>query len=297
MALGAPTLRVRDLGPLLEFYVDRLGMTARLDEKQGPGNVDLGFAGHPEPLLSLKEDPKARVPPPDFAGLYHCAALLPDRKSLASTLSALVESGVSFEGFADHQVSESLYLHDAEHNGIEIYADRPRDTWMDWRKISAKIAETGDLSSMSPMSQPLDFDSLLSELKSDERSRASPFPRGARIGHMHLRVTDLRRSVRFYNEVLGLEVMMDVPQMGAAFLSAGGYHHHLGLNTWHSAGGTRHEEHDAGLDELGVIVPDEATLREVEKRAPGAEAKDGSLLVRDPDGVRISIRLPKVSLA
>jgi catechol 2,3-dioxygenase len=285
------------LGPLLEFYVDRLGMKARRDEKQAPGKVDLGFAGHPEPLLSLKEDPKARVPPPDFAGLYHYAALLPDRKSLASTLSALVKSGVSFEGFADHQVSESLYLHDAEHDGIEIYADRPRDTWMDWRKISAKIAETGDLSLMSPMSQPMDFDSLLSELNDDERSRASPFPRGARIGHMHLRVTDLRRSVRFYNEVLGLEVMMDVPQMGAAFLSAGGYHHHLGLNTWHSAGGTPHEEHDAGLDEFIIIVPDEATLLEVEKRAPGAEAKYGSLLVRDPDGVRISIRLPKVSLA
>jgi len=297
MTLGAPSLRVRDLRPMLEFYVDQLGMTAKRDEKQGPGKVDLGFSGHPEPLLSLKEDPKARVPPPDFAGLYHYATLLPDRKSLASTLSALAKSGVTFEGFADHQVSESLYLHDAEHNGIEIYADRPRDTWMDWRKISAKVAETGDLSLMSPMSQPLDFDSLLSELKDDERSRASPFPRSARIGHMHLRVTDLRRSVRFYNEVMGLEVMMNVPQMGAAFLSAGGYHHHLGLNTWHSAGGTPHEEHDAGLDEFSITVPDEATLREIEKRAASAETKDGSLLVCDPDGIRISIRLPKVRLA
>jgi catechol 2,3-dioxygenase len=244
----------------------------------------------------LKVDPEARIPPPDFAGLYHYAALVPDRRSLASTLLALMESGVSFEGFADHQVSESLYLHDMEHNGIEIYADRPRSTWMDWRKISARVAETGDLSLMSPMSQPLNLNSLLSELKDDERSKSSHFPRGARIGHMHLRVTDLRRSVKFYNEVVGLEVMMDVPQMGAAFLSAGGYHHHLGLNTWHSAGGTPHEERDAGLDELTIIVPDEATLREIERRTPNSEGRDQGLLIRDPDGIRISLRLPKVRL-
>ena len=208
----------------------------------------------------MKEDPKARVPPPDFAGLYHYAALLPDRKSLASTLSALVSQGSPSKP-ADHQVSESLYLHDVEHNGIgSTPTGRGTPGWTGGR-FSAKIAETGDLSLMSPMSQPMDFDSLLSELNDDERSRASPFPRGAGIGHVHLRVTDLRRSVRFYNEVLGLEVMMDVPQIGAAFLSAGGYHHRLGLNTWHSAGGTPHERARRGLDEFIIIVPDEATLR------------------------------------
>jgi len=143
---------------------------------------------------------------------------------------------------------------------------------------------------MAPMSQPLDVDSLLGELgEGGDRREPTAFPTGARIGHMHLRVTDLRRSVKFYHEVLGLEIMMHVPQMGAAFLSGGGYHHHLGLNTWHSLGGTPHEKGDAGLDEFKVVVPDGAVLREVAKRLPDSRTEGGALMVRDPDGIRLSV--------
>ena len=106
---------------------------------------------------------------------------------------------------------------------------------------------------------------------------------------MHLRVTDLKRSVEFYHEKLGLDVMMNIPQMGAAFLSAGGYHHHIGLNTWHSLGGTPHEEGEAGLEEFKVVVPNESVLREVARRLPDAQAEGGSLAVTDPDGIRISL--------
>ncbi|MDA4115089.1 MAG: VOC family protein [Thaumarchaeota archaeon] len=293
MRLGSPTLRVRRLRPMLDFYVGRLGLTPKVVDEGASGlkTVDLGFSGAPQDaLLTLREDPQARQAPRDFAGLYHYAVLVPDRRSLASTFLAIGGSGVPYEGFADHQVSESLYLHDVERNGMEIYADRPRNAWSDWRKISERIAATGDMSLMAPMSQPLDFESLLGEL-GEEGARGKPtaFPTGARIGHVHLRVTDLDRSVKFYHEKLGLETMMHVPQMGAAFLSAGGYHHHIGLNTWHSLHGTPHEDGDAGLDELKVVVPDGDVLREVARRLPGSRTEGGALVARDPDGIRISL--------
>lgn len=295
MRLGALTLRVRRLRPMLDFYVGHLGLTAKVVEEDASGlkTVDLGFSRAPnEALLTLREDPKARQAPSDFAGLYHYAVLVPDRRSLASTFLAIGRSGVAYEGFADHQVSESLYLHDVERNGMEIYADRPRSAWSDWRKISERIAATGDLSLMAPMSQPLDFDSLLGELGEEGAlEKPAAFPTGAKIGHMHLRVTDLERSVKFYHEKLGLETMMHVPQMGAAFLSAGGYHHHLGLNTWNSLGGTRHEDGDAGLDEIKVVVPDGDVLREVARRLPVSRTEGGALVASDPDGIRISLVL------
>jgi len=293
MGLGAPTLRVRRLQPMLDFYVGRLGLSPRVVEDGASGlkTVDLGFAGAPrQALLTLREDPQARQASSDFAGLYHYAVLVPDRRSLASTFLAIGSSGVAYEGFADHQVSESLYLHDVEGNGMEIYADRPRSTWSDWRKISERIAATGDVSLMAPMSQPLDFQSLLGEL-GEEGARGKPaaFPAGAKIGHLHLRVTDLERSVKFYHEKLGLEIMMHVPQIGAAFLSAGGYHHHVGLNTWHSLGGMPHEDGDAGLDELKVVVPAGTVLKGVARRIPGARSEGRGFVVSDPDGIRISL--------
>jgi len=293
MSLGPPTLRVRRLQPVLDFYVGRLGLRPKVsvDGASGLRTVELGFESSPgEALLTLREDPKAKEPRSGFAGLYHYAILVPDRRSLASTLLAVANSGVAYEGFADHQVSEALYLHDVEMNGMEIYADRPRGVWMDWKKIGERMAATGDLSLFDPMSQPLDFDSLLAELGGGSaRGKVAAFPTGARIGHMHLRVTDLKRSVDFYHEKLGLDIMMNIPRLGAAFLSAGGYHHHIGLNTWHSLGGAPREEGEAGLDEFKVIVPDEETLRAVARRLPDARAEAGSLTATDPDGIRISL--------
>ncbi len=298
MRLGAPTLRVRRLQPMLDFYISHIGLNpGRVEvDPSGLKTVELVFPGQPgKTLLRLREDQEARQAPDDFAGLYHYAILVPDRASLASTFLALADSGVPYEGFADHQVSESLYLHDVERNGMEVYADRPRGVWQDWRKISARIAATGDMSLLAPMSQPLDVESLVGELHEGRvREKPSAFPRGARIGHMHLRVTDLERSVKFYHEKLGLEVMMHVPRMGAAFLSAGGYHHHVGLNTWHSLGGTPHWDGEAGLDEFKVVVPDRAVLQKMARRVPESIDENGSLELRDPDGIRITV-LPQTA--
>jgi len=278
---------------MLEFYEGHLGLGVSRKEAgraDGLKTVELGFSHSQGVLLVLKEDPNARQPPSDSAGLCHYAALVPDRRSLASTFLAIGNSGTRYEGYADHQVSESLYLHDIENNGIEIYADRPRSAWLDWRKISERVSATGDMSLMGPMRQPLDLDSLLRELGEDAaRAKPVPFPMGARIGHMHLRVTDLQRSVRFYHEALGLEVMMNVPEMGAAFLSAGGYHHHIGLNTWLSEDGAPHEDGEMGLDELKVVVPGQAVLGDVARRVPGSSVEGGSLMVIDPDGIRITL--------
>jgi len=134
MRLGAPTLRVKALDPVLSFYERDIGFTVvrRGKSHEGLPELELGFRHGAEPILRLVHDPAAGIPPSDFAGLYHYAILLPHRKDLASTFLAVGNSGVTYEGFADHSFSESLYLHDIERNGIEIYADRPRTTWPDW---------------------------------------------------------------------------------------------------------------------------------------------------------------------
>jgi catechol 2,3-dioxygenase len=147
------------------------------------------------------------------------------------------ETRVEYDGFADHLVSESLYLRDPEGNGIEIYRDRMANEWP--RDGSGHVM-------MDTL--PLDLDSLLSELDLEERRNAGKFPTGARIGHIHLRVTNLKRSIQFYHQGIGLDLTADWSSMGASFLSAGGYHHHIGINTWFSLNGESHTQGDLGPD-------------------------------------------------
>jgi catechol 2,3-dioxygenase len=300
MHLGAPVLRVRDLESLLGFYENDFGLEVN-GRYRDPSNdlqtLELGFRTRPkdsEPILVLKHDPNAIEPRHGFAGLYHYAVLVPDRKSLATTYVAIGSSGASYEGFADHTVSESLYLHDAERNGIEIYADRPRDKWGPFLAFM-KRGMAGDPRDFMTMNKPLDFDSLLGEMsKKGDRTDPVPFPRGARIGHMHLRVTNLERSVEFYHEKLGLDIIGNLPAIGAAFLSAGGYHHHLGLNTWHSLGGSSHREGEAGLEQMNVVVPDDSVLESIASQFPRASESSGRLEILDPDGIRIVVKTARL---
>src|SRR5208283_13176 len=287
MRLAAPTLRVRNLEDTIAFYERDIGLhlNKRGRDPEGLEILELGFKQNKGPLLIIKHDPDARKPPHDFAGLYHYAVLLPDRKGLASTFLAVGKAGVSYEGFADHSFSEALYLHDAEMNGMELYVDRPRNAWPDWNLVQG----SGGPARFGALNKPLDLDSLISELNREERASPISFPSGANIGHVHLRVTNLERSVNFYHERLGLDVMAHMPEMGAAFLSVGGYHHRLGLNTWHSQGGSSHRRGDAGLEEFRMILPDATAFGEVAARFPSSPEDTGVISITDPDGIRISV--------
>jgi len=287
MRMGPPILRVKELEKELSFYEQNLGLQVNRKYRTDAGieAVELGFNGkfkeYGEPLLVLKHDHDAKPTRHNFAGLFHYAILVPDRKRLAYAYSALQNSGVPFEGFADHLVSESLYLHDPEHNGIEIYRDRSRDEWP--RDQNGHIV-------MDTL--PLDLSSLEGELSEDERENATPFPSGARLGHMHLRVTNLERSLSFYQNRLGLDMTADWRAFGASFLSAGGYHHHVGMNTWHSANGTPHTNGEAGLDSFIILVRDQSFLEAISTEISSSiisTNSDGQLLIADPDGIRIMI--------
>jgi catechol 2,3-dioxygenase len=246
-----------------------------------------------EPILILQHAPNAKNASQRSAGLYHFAILVPDRKSLAYTYLAIRNSGVRFDGFADHLVSESLYLSDPENNGIEIYYDRHVSEWSYDSKGHIKMDTL-----------PLDLNSLISELNTEERKTAKAFPTGAKIGHMHIRVTNLERSIKFYHEKIGLDITSDWSSMGAAFLSAGGYHHHIGMNTWHSLNGEVHGDDETGLEHFTITIPDRSssfdTIKSIINRHHHASSEQqqkkqmddkNQLIVSDPDGIQIVIKL------
>ena len=290
LKIGPPTLRVKNLVKSLHFYEKTLGLRTNSRHKDPVDAleiVELGFGGTfdnaLDPLLILKHDSDAKESAHNFAGLFHFAILVPDRKSLAVAYSALERNQIRFDGFADHVVSESLYLHDPERNGIEIYRDRPTGEW------------THDAKGRVVMDTlPLDLKGMLSELTGQNRNVSDTFPSGARIGHVHLRVTDLRQSTKFYQEKLGLHVSADWSQMGAMFLSAGSYHHHLGLNVWHSLNGTKREGGELGLDEFPISFSDyspplESNLVKTQHKGK----KENEYMLTDPDGIRLAISSSK----
>lgn len=237
-------------------------------------------------VLVLKNDPAAVEVSSASAGLYHFAILVPNRKSLAQAYSGIERNHIHFDGFADHLVSESLYLHDPENNGIEIYRDRPRNEWSH---------DSEGLVVMDTL--PLDLDSILAEMPREKEMEQQVFPSGARIGHIHLKVTDLDRSLEFYREKLGLDVSADLSSIGAVFLSAGGYHHHVGLNTWHSLGGESHKSGQAGLDSFAIALPyRDSLIRQIQSRLesyPMTKVEEWKILVVDPDGISITVRFYK----
>jgi len=278
MSLGPISLVVRDLDAMLDFYAKALGLRVRTRDGEP---VELRPSEQSsEPLLILRHDVKAEIAPTDAAGLYHYALLVPDRESLAAAYLSLGRAGVIFDGHADHLVSEALYLTDPEGNGIEIYADRPRDQW--------KFDEDG-MVQMGTL--PLDIDSLRREMSATPEDSLIAIPEGTRVGHIHLKVTDLGRSVLFYQQLLGLDLMSYWGS--AAFLSVGGYHHHIGMNTWESLGGPTRQSGWSGLEFFTMKIPEkrmsEMSARLVDSPVVYSEDSD-RLFLSDPDGIELLIK-------
>jgi catechol 2,3-dioxygenase len=277
-SIGAVRLTVSDLERARNFYERAIGLRAtELDD----GAVSLGVREEP-PLIELRGDMSAPPLDPRAPGLYHLAILLPSRRDLALALARLARTRVPLSGASDHLVSEALYLSDPDGNGIEIYRDRPREEWP---------ARDGVLQ-MATL--PLDLDSVMGEVTEGTELPAAA-PPGTHMGHVHLQVSDLAEAERFYSGVLGFDVTVR-GYPGALFVSAGGYHHHLGLNTWSSLGSPPATPGAVGLRSFEIVLPTEAELDRVLARVRGAGLEPqhlaGSSLVRDPFGNGVLLRTP-----
>ena len=268
-AIGRIELRVADLTAAADFYAEAIGLEPT---ERDDGRLTLGAGGRE--LVCLTGNPDAPPRPPGTTGLFHVAFLVPDRAELARSLNRLRERRWPLSGTADHLVSEALYLSDPEGNGIEIYRDRPRE---DWPRADGQVR-------MATL--PLDLDSIRAEL---DGGAADPGPVAAdtRIGHVHLNVSDLDAAEAFYSGLLGFEVTVR-GYPGARFVSAGGYHHHIGLNTWSSEGGPPPPEGSRGLRSFTVTVPDDNELDRIEaalrEGGAAAERTEAGVATRDPAG-------------
>ncbi|HEY7004534.1 MAG TPA: VOC family protein [Gaiellaceae bacterium] len=263
--LGAVDLTVTDLGRSVSFYEDAIGLQLHRREE---GKAFLGAGG--DDLLVLVEETEARRPG-RHAGLYHFALLHPTRLELARAAARLAATRTPIQGASDHGISEAIYLPDPDGNGIELAADRPREQWP-------------DLSAMSSGPDPLDAQALLG-LVPDERPQR-PVDPATTVGHVHLHVGDLEAATHFYVDVVGFEVMTYLPS--AVFVAAGGYHHHVGVNTWRGPGVPPAPEGVVGLRHFTVLLRDEAELEALMARAteagiPVGDSAEGPIL-RDPSG-------------
>lgn len=275
--LGEVRLQVSDLARSLAWYEGTLGF--RVLRRDGATAV-LAAHGDARPLVELVERPGARPRPTrGRLGLYHMAILLPDRASLGGFVRHLADIGAQ-AGAGDHLVSEAFYLQDPDNVGIEVYADRPRDSW---RRVGRELMMATD---------PVDVAGLVAAAGD---APWTGVPAGTVIGHMHLHVGDTTRAAAFYAEALGFDRMVwHYP--GALFFGAGGYHHHLGTNTWAGNGAVAPGDDEARLLEWTIEVPDETGLAAVGEslatggfpveQAPGA----GALVTRDPWGTQVRVR-------
>jgi catechol 2,3-dioxygenase len=265
LRLGPVRLRVASLDRSVPWYESALGL--RLHRRDGD-EAELGDGA--ETVVLLHEDPQAR-PAGRHAGLYHYALLYPSREELAWAARRLALARTPIQGMSDHGTHEAIYLPDPDGNGIELAADRARDRWPDLRE---ELARGGP--------RPLDIDSLLAAVPED--APPAHVADGLRVGHLHLHVGDIDEALAFYRDALGFAEQMNMGS--AAFLSAGGYHHHLGVNVWRGVGVGPPPEQTAGLERWTIELPGEDDVAAARSRlaAAGIEAEDvaGGFLARDP---------------
>jgi len=264
-SISGVTLNVSDLGAARSFYERVLGFRDSAGEKD---LVALGAGNGQPPFLYLRKVSGGRNSPGRTAGLYHVAYLFPSRAALGSRLRRIADAGYPLQGAADHLVSEALYLADPEGNGIELYVDRPRS---EWRWNGTQLAMATD---------PLDLRSL----PHDAGNASASIPPETNVGHVHLQIGDLGRGEEFYGGLLGFDVTQR-SYPGALFLSAGGYHHHIGLNIWGGSNIPPRQKSDPGLASISIRVPDASVINDIMARSG-----HGSPLT-DPDGIRVALHV------
>ncbi len=269
--LGPATLRVADEKHALALYEQVIGLKV-MGRKNG--KIALGAGEKPFLYLDVVAGTAPR-PRHGSTGLYHIAILLPDRAALGSTIARIANAGIRL-GAADHNVSEAIYLYDADGNGLEIYRDRPREDWQ-WKN---GIVTMGN--------EPLDFEGILAEGGKEQPDEH--LPAGTRIGHVHLQVADLAAAEKFYCAALGF--VKTAVRNGAVFVSAGGYHHHVGLNVWDSLNAPPAPINSAGLEQFVIELP-AAELARVKKNIEIAGVQTTSegdgFIVFDPWQTKIRI--------
>jgi catechol 2,3-dioxygenase len=273
--LGAVHLTVADAGRSVAWYQRALGLRVH---RHDPAEAELGDGA--ETVIVVHEDPQAH-PPRRSAGLYHYALLYPSREELARAAMRLAATQTPIQGASDHRTHEAIYLADPDGNGIELAADRPRDAWPAGLGYDAGPA-------------PLDFEALLGSVTGE--APTDVVAPGLRMGHLHLHVGDIDAALAFYRDVIGFELQANLGT--AAFVAAGGYHHHLGVNVWNGRGVGPAPEHSTGLRRWTVELPTGPDVAAVRSRAEAAgvatEPVGEGFIVRDPwqAAVLISTRSP-----
>ncbi|HLR51736.1 MAG TPA: VOC family protein [Candidatus Avamphibacillus sp.] len=275
--VGEVTLKVQDLDRMLTFYKEMIGFQV-LEQTEGKAILT---ANGKTALLSLEQREDLQPKQQRTAGLYHFALLLPNRSDLAKVLIHLAKNNVQL-GASDHSVSEAIYLSDPEGNGIEIYSDRPEDTW------------TWNNGEVGMVTEPLDAENLIQEAKGESWNG---LPVGTVMGHIHLHVSNLQETEKFYHEGLGFESVLQFGSQ-ALFMSTGKYHHHIGLNTWAGAGVPASPENSPGLKQFILEYPDEEKRNQAVENLKniGADVREESGIIRttDPSGNVIQLNVQSV---
>lgn len=275
--VGEVCLKARDIGLLKGYYQKMLGFEILAESAD---EVTLGAGG--TPLLHLVSRPEADFEAGGEAGLYHTAFLMPSRADLARWLVHVAMSDIPLVGFADHSVSEAVYLADPEGNGIEVYSDRSKEGWT-WNEGRVTMG-----------TKELDIEDILQKTGTPtDRNTYAGIPAALRIGHIHLRVGALEAARGFYQAGIGLDVVAGDDQRGATFLSSGRYHHHVGANVWESENAGLRKENATGLDWFSLSTRDETLIaaRRSELAAKGFAVTEieAGIEAKDPWGTRVRL--------
>lgn len=271
--IGSVTLQITDLARSLTYYQSVIGLEII---EQTAKTAQLGIQSSKKVLVELVENKDVKpIPQRSRLGLYHFAILLPDAISLGHFLKHLARNNI-YAGMSDHAFSRALYLTDPDGLGIEIYADRPRDLWP--RDENDMLAGAAD---------PLNVQELLAEAREGDWQG---IPEGTSIGHVHFYVSDLYKAENFYVESLGFDITIKQPMMGALFVSAGGYHHHVGLNTW-ARSAKLASENDAKLLQWELKLEDPKLIAErLQTRGYRLEPLKDGYLATDPWNINVNLR-------